>query len=726
MNGEAPYPPRWSQTLNQEQTEAVTASGGPVLVVAGPGSGKTRVVTLRIQYLVEAMGIHPGRILAMTFTNKAAGEMKRRLKDSLGDEIRHLWIGTFHATCARLLRIHHLEADLPAGFTIIDEEDQLRILKTILRDPAIGTGAPKAASIRNAIEGAKRDGVRWKDFKGRGPQREMVKEIYRRYEEQLAAQGALDFNDLILRAVDLLKTAPGVLGKLQERFLHVLVDEFQDTDGLQYELVRLISAKHGSLFVVGDDDQSIYGWRGARVENMLDFRRDHPSCRVVKLQKNYRSTSRILKAAMAVIRCNEERTDKELWTDGPEGCAVRFVQAGDERGEARAIAREVKDVVSSGGRLGAVAVIYRIHAQSRAIEEALIEAAIPYRIVGGVRFYERMEVKDLLAYLKLAFNPRDDLSFARVLNVPPRGFGEETLRRIRQAAESAGASLLEGASAAVKDRLLPPRRLEDLARFTAMIEEHHRLSSSLTPSQLLAKIITTLSYEDYLKAGFPEAAETRIENVRELVGLVEEFEETSDEPSLALLFDRIALQTSVDTMDTKEDRVTLMTAHSAKGLEFDGVIVAGVEDGLFPYRFFGSYDLPPAQVRKEMEEECRLLYVAMTRARERLLLTAARSRRLYDGSGSYRSESPFIIEASPAVISRSDVSDDDEEPIAGVKEEAGAREEDDGLKVGDRVLHQKYGPGQVLKVTPGDIDKITVKFGKGRVKLIVATFLERI
>lgn len=699
-----------------------------MLVVAGPGSGKTRVVTYRILYLIERLDVHPGRILAMTFTNKAAGEMKRRLYSFLQDRVKVLWVGTFHATCARLLRMYHDEAGIPADYTIIDEDDQVRILKNILKEHFPEKKLLKPSSLRHHIAAAKRSSIGWDKFSGRVRDRDVVKEVYRLYEAFLSAHNALDFGDLIYRTVDMLKKNSGVREKLSDRFVHVLVDEFQDTDLGQYEFVRLLSGRHGNLFVVGDDDQSIYGWRGARVENMLNFDGDYPDCRVVKLQKNYRSTARILNAAMAVINCNRGRTSKKLWTDGPEGCAVRHVVCDSEWSEARVIAREIREFVSSGGGYGGCAVIYRIHAQSRAIEEAMIEHSIPYRIVGGVRFYERMEIKDLIGYLKLSLNPDDDISFARVLNVPPRGFGEETLKKIRQFAEKGGLSLSGAVRGMVKDRALPPRKLGDLENFIDMIEKFRSRSKELLSSELFGEIILAARYDGYLKSAFPENYETRLENVKELHGFIEKFEEENAEASLPLLFDRIALQTSVDNLDMKEDRVTLMTAHSAKGLEFDAVNIAGVEDGLFPYRHPSIYEMPDKQRREEIEEDCRLLYVAMTRAMKQLVLTSAISRRLFGDVGRYRSESPFINGLPDDIIERRGIPYEEHCGIDEKEEEDGlpcGRVKEDGIKIGDSVKHKKFGVGKVVRVIPGDMNKITVKFKSGKLKQIMETFLER-
>jgi DNA helicase-2/ATP-dependent DNA helicase PcrA len=682
------------------------------------------VVTHRILYLVEELGVHPGRILAMTFTNKAAGEMRRRLREFLGDGVRPLWIGTFHATCARLLRMYHHDAGLSRDFTIIDEEDQLRLLKGILHDHFPAQKGLRPAMLRHRIESAKRSALRWHDLSDKGREGSLVKEVYRLYDAYLKDHHALDFGDLIFRAVEMLRLSEDVRERLNDRFQHVLVDEFQDTDLLQYEFVRLITQKRGNIFVVGDDDQSIYGWRGARVENFLHFKNDYPGCLGVKLEKNYRSTPQILQAAMGVIRCNEERTDKELWTDVAGGENVRYLLCGSDRAEAAAIARAVRDFVDGGGRFGECAVIYRVHAQSRAIEEALIEASVPYRIVGGVRFFERMEVKDLVAYLRLAHNPRDSLSFARVLNVPPRGFGGESLKRVRSVAAERGLSLFEAAGVVVKERLLPGRRLEDLAHFCAMIDDLHRRAAAELPSELLKSVIGQVDYPAYLQSGYAESCDTRMENIRELRGFLDEFEETSDDPDLTLLFDRIALQTNVDAMDEKEDRVTLMTAHSAKGLEFDAVIVAGAENNLFPYRHPSLYDLSPDQHRREIEEDCRLLYVAMTRARSRLLLTAARTRRLFGGMERYVTESPFLEDIPADVLDRRESYYEEELEEAGsVREEAA--EAFGGFRIGDSVRHPKWGTGKVVRITPGDRDKITVKFNSGRLKQIVETFLER-
>ncbi len=710
----------WRRNLNQQQLEAVTAGEGPVLVVAGPGSGKTRVVTYRILYLIEALGVRPGAILAMTFTNKAAGEMKRRLQDFLGDDVRRLWVGTFHATCTRLLRTYHGEAGVRKDFSILDEDDQLGIIRRIIRDNFPDQKFLKASGVRQRIERAKRASVSCEDFDVKSTRDGIIREIYRLYASALDERGALDFTDLILRAVNMLEENEALREKLSGRFEHVLVDEFQDTDLLQYRFVRLLSAKHGSLFVVGDEDQSIYGWRGARVENIVNFTKDYASCAVCTLERNYRSTSSILNAANTVIRHNETRTDKTLFTRGLEGPPVRRMALASEKEEADAIAREIKAFAGSSGSYGETAVIYRVHAQSRTIEEALLDLKIPYRIVGGIRFYERMEIKDLVGYLKLASNLDNDLGFERVLNVPPRGFGEVTLNKIRKAAREAGTSLFAVVRAKIGEDARPTRKLSDLRRFVDLIERLHGLSLQLLPSELLDAVARDVGYEEYLRRSYPENFESRIENIRELSGLLVSIEEESEEPSLEMLFDHIALHANVDTLDAKEDRVTLMTAHSAKGLEFDMVVVAGVEEGLFPYKHPSFAMMSDHARRKEIEEDCRLLYVAMTRARRELLLTSAFSRRLFGSSGSYQDESRFLAGIPDAVIRNAG-----ETQEKTVQQGFTPQAYDDTLKTGDSVIHRTFGRGKVIGIKQGKVNKLMVRFSNGSVKQIVETFLTR-
>ncbi|MFH1434521.1 MAG: UvrD-helicase domain-containing protein [Pseudomonadota bacterium] len=720
MNDKVEQEAPWARDLNEQQLQAVTAGKGPVLVVAGPGSGKTRVVTYRILYLIESLGVRPGAILAMTFTNKAAGEMKRRLQDFLGDDVRRLWVGTFHATCARLLRTYHEEAGVRKDFSILDEDDQLSILRRIIKDNFPEQKSLKASGARHSIERAKRASVSWEDFDVKSSHDGFIRKIYELYASALSERGALDFTDLILRAVNMLEKNEALRARLSDRFEHVLVDEFQDTDLLQYRFVRLLSAKHGSLFVVGDEDQSIYGWRGARVENIVNFTRDYPSCLVCTLERNYRSTPSILNAANTVIRHNESRTDKTLFTRGREGSPVRRMALPTEAEEADAIAGEIREFAGSRGSCGQTAVIYRVHAQSRSIEEAMLDHKIPYRIVGGIRFYERMEIKDLVGYLKLASNLDNDLGFERVLNVPPRGFGDITLNKIRNAAREAGTSLFGIVRAKTGEDARPTRKLSDLRLFVELIERLHGLSRQLLPSELLDAVVREAGYEDYLRRSFPENFETRLENIRELSGLLESIEEESEEPSLEMLFDHIALHSNVDALDPKEDRVTLMTAHSAKGLEFDMVVVAGVEEGLFPYKHPSLAMMSDQARRREIEEDCRLLYVAMTRARRELLLTSAFSRRLFGSSGTYQGESRFLA-GIPDDIIRNE---------SGTAEKTARQDftkgaHDDTLKTGDRVVHRTFGRGKVIGIKQGKVNKLMVRFSNGSVKQIVETFLIR-
>jgi DNA helicase-2/ATP-dependent DNA helicase PcrA len=650
-----PRSPRYSaavdfdRDLNPPQREAALHTKGPLLVLAGAGSGKTRVITYRIAHLIES-GTPAHGILAVTFTNKAAGEMRERAEKVLGHSASGLWIGTFHSICARLLRQHGEAVGLSRRFVIYDDDDQTTLVRRVLAD----LGAPERLfaprEVLHRIDRAKNAGIGPADYVGEDFVTDMVAKVYPEYERRLLAADAVDFGNLILKVVELLHRDPVLAERLSSRFEQVLVDEFQDTNAVQYELVRLLSARHGNLCVVGDDDQSIYGWRGANIENILGFEKDHPSAVVIKLEQNYRSTQVILDAAGAVISANVGRKPKKLWTDRAGGEPIALFECEDERAESGLVLTKLLQLRDAGRRFGDVAVFYRTHAQSRVIEEAFRGARpkpIPYAVVGGVRFYDRAEIKDLLAYLKLLCNPADEVSFIRIVNVPTRGIGQSTIERVSEVAKRDRIPLLAAARRCASGeggapRPAPEERGEErgpqqvslipseedglrtgprrkLAAFCDLMEELAEEQKTVSPSRLAETVLERSGYLERLAIDGSPEAQGRIENLMELVTSLRDYEEDAEDPSLAGFLEQVTLASDLDGYAESEGKVTLMTVHSAKGLEFPAVFIIGLEQGVFPHsRSLGEPD--------QMEEERRLAYVAITRARELLFLSYARQR----------------------------------------------------------------------------------------------------
>jgi len=626
--------------LNAPQAQAVAHVKGPLLVFAGAGSGKTRVITYRVANLVACERVPPYRILAVTFTNKAAGEMRHRLEGLLGEDVaKDLWVGTFHATCAKLLRRHGEAIGLPKSFVIYDTQDQKAVVTRVLRELDLDERRypPRTALAR--IHAEKQE--------GRGPDEmetgsyldEAVVKIFARYEEHLKSAGAVDFEDLIGRVVKLLEDPALPEGDtIRRRFEHVLVDEFQDTNAMQYRLLRALAKDHKNLCVVGDDDQSIYRWRGADVRNIRGFKKDFPDAEVVKLEQNYRSTARIVKSALAVIAPSRERVPKDLWTANPEGDAIEVVAARDEHDEAALVTRQIREAREAGTSLREIAVFYRVHAQSRVLEEALRVANLPYQIVGGTKFYERAEVKDALAYLRVLVNPRSDVDLLRIVNTPPRGIGATTIERL---VAFAGARRIpvhdaidrvdevDDLGAAPKKKLAALRDL--LARLRTQAEHD-------APSIVLVDLLDATGYREALRTEDSAEADARLENLAELVGSIHDYEAEAraagETPALTAFLERVSLQSDIDQMKD-EARVTMMTVHGAKGLEFERVFLTGMEEEMFPYR-----GMEPGG-DEEMEEERRLAYVAITRARRRLVMTHTSTRQIF-GTTRWGRPSRFI------------------------------------------------------------------------------------
>lgn len=626
-------------TLNPMQKEAVLHTEGPLLILAGAGSGKTRVLTHRIAYLIEEKEVNPWNILAITFTNKAAGEMRERVDSLVGFGAENIWVSTFHSTCVRILRRYIEHLGYTTSFSIYDSDDQKTLMKQVFKTLDIDTKQYKERSVLGIISSVKDKLISPEEFllnAGQDFRQKKVGEIYREYQNQLKKNNALDFDDLIVKTVELFQNDSQILDYYQERFRYIMVDEYQDTNTAQFKLISLLASKYRNLCVVGDDDQSIYRFRGADIENILSFEQTFPGARVIKLEQNYRSTQNILDAANGVIRHNRGRKEKSLWTANGTGDEILFKQFDDARDEADYIARQIRDSEFS---YQDQAVLYRTNAQSRLLEERCIFYNVPYRLVGGVNFYQRKEIKDILAYLKTVANGVDDLSVLRIINVPKRGIGATSMGRVTMFASEHGMSLY---SALREARMVPGlgKAVEKIGRFISQMECFRAMAQSEEYSiqDLIEAILEETGYEEELKAEGEIEAETRMENIQELINKAAAYEEDSQHPSLDEFLEQVALVADIDNVDSSEDRVTLMTLHSAKGLEFPKVYLAGMEDGLFPGMMAVSSDDPT-----DMEEERRLCYVGITRAKKELVITAAR-KRMTHGETRYCKPSRFVEE----------------------------------------------------------------------------------
>jgi ATP-dependent DNA helicase UvrD/PcrA len=745
-------------SLNPSQQAAVLHTDGPILILAGAGSGKTRVITHRMAYLIANGHARPGQVLAVTFTNKAAEEMRSRVEQLLGEDCRQIWLSTFHSMSARLLRREAPAIGLDRDFVIYDSADQLSVVRQAMKtlgidDKLIPTRVALAriSQAKNRMESPQDMRSDGSDFRD-----DRISKIYETYLRTLADTGALDFDDLLLKTVELVETSQSVRDLYARKFKYILVDEYQDTNRPQYLLIRRLADVHRNLCVVGDPDQSIYRWRGADLRNILDFERDFPDVYVVKLEQNYRSTQVILDAATAVISRNRQRKDKRLWTDQAGGDKILYVRASDELEEADFITRTIREAQRTAAD-AMTAVLYRTNSQSRAIEDALMREGVPYRIIGGVRFYERKEIKDALAFMRLLINPHDDVSFRRVVNVPARGIGRSVLEGVEHVAADAlggqtplleaGAaarathSLWTRSSAAIRQRLLPPRAIASLKAFHDIITGLQAEVGRASVSILLGLVLDRTGYLRELREEHTEDAEARVENLMELVSAAREYETRDEEPSLGGFVDRLSLLSEADEANgesAESARVWLMTMHAAKGLEFPMVIVAGMEEGLFPH----SRSKDDAD---EVEEERRLCYVCLTRARQRLVLTGASRRRVF---GEYQSTAPsrFLQEIPDELINRIEpivhqprwqspgyelrnpygrryghgprVRDTDSQSFAYEDEDQSA-----AVRTGMKVRHKQFGVGTVLAVEDqGDDFKVTVRFAAVGTKKLMARY----
>ena len=756
--------------LNEPQREAVYHTDGPLLILAGAGSGKTRVLTHRIAYLIGERGVNPWNILAITFTNKAAEEMRQRVDKLVGFGAESVWVSTFHSACVRILRRFIDRLGYENHFTIYDTDDQKTLIKEVCRKVDVDTKVFKERSLLSAISSAKNEMILPDEFElnaGGDFAKMKIAKVYREYEAQMRANNALDFDDLLVKTVQLLQTQPDVLESYQERFRYIMVDEYQDTNTVQFQLVSLLAGKYKNLCVVGDDDQSIYKFRGANIRNILDFEHEFPDAKVIKLEQNYRSTGNILNAANSVIANNRGRKEKSLWTENGEGELIRLRQFDTAFDEADFIGEDIKSAVRQGGSYNDSAVLYRTNAQSRLLEEKFIAMNIPYKIVGGVNFYARREIKDLLAYLKTIDNGRDDVAVRRIINVPKRGIGLTTINRIQESATERGIGFYEA--------LLAPGLIAGVGRsatkldsFAALIEYFKTLAEEMNITDLLQEVIEKTGYIESLENEEKEEAKTRKENIDELISKAATYEEScqdkDEKATLSGFLEEVALVADIDSLDEDQEYVVLMTLHSAKGLEFPRVYLAGMEDGLFP-----GYMSINAGDREELEEERRLCYVGITRAEQELTLTSAR-RRMVHGETQYNPMSRFVKEIPRELLDTGNKKFTQEtempaqqntyarareafraqafagalggmtpvknqgvgKPLTGSQALASLQKGSQlaaggngplGYEVGDRVRHVKFGEGTVTDIKEGGRDhEVTIEFDSVGTRKMFAKF----
>jgi len=708
--------------LNERQCSAVTAPLGNTMVLAGAGSGKTRVLVSRIAWLVEEHNISPHAILAVTFTNKAAGEMKTRLGGLLDCPLQGLWVGTFHGLCHRLLRRHYKEARLPQQFHILDSDDQARVIKRAIGMLNLDVEQWPVKQAQSFINARKDEGLRPQHINTQqyGPMRTLV-QIYQTYEQACQTAGVIDFAEILLRTHELLRDNPQLLAHYQQRFQAILVDEFQDTNTTQYAWIRLLAGEHAVVMAVGDDDQSIYGWRGAKVENIQRFSRDFTNTQLIRLEQNYRSTSTILDAANALISNNGSRMGKNLWTDGHAGEKIVLFSAFNELEEARFVSDRIATEISRGRSVDDIAILYRSNAQSRVLEEALLRAGIAYRIHGGVRFFERAEIKDALAYLRLLSNAHDDTAFERVVNFPTRGIGEKTLDDLRALAKAEQVSLWQAALQLISSGHLPPRASTALAAFITLIERLQSQTVTLELDEQINEIIHSSGLYAHFSKSKIDKSESKLENLQELVNAAKQFRyEQTDEDELPLLVAFLAhasLEAGEMQADENERYAHMMTLHAAKGLEFPVVFMVGLEEGLFPGK--QSMEEPG-----RMEEERRLCYVGMTRAMEKLVMSYAEVRRQY-GREEYHRPSRFLNELPVELLDEVRAKSRFQAPASKSmgRTLAPMVAEDSGFRLGQQVGHATFGQGVVLAVEgSGAHTRVQVKFADHGTKWLVLAY----
>ncbi|NDV90397.1 DNA helicase II [Alteromonas sp. 345S023] len=708
--------------LNDKQREAVAAPLSNALVLAGAGSGKTRVLVHRIAWLMEVENIAPFSILAVTFTNKAAREMRGRIESLMGRNLHSMWIGTFHGLAHRLLRAHHAEAGLPENFQILDSDDQYRLIKRILKAMNLDEKHWPPRQAQWYINGNKDEGLRPQHIETHGDHiQQKMREIYAAYQDACDRSGLVDFAELLLRAHELWAKNPDVLAHYQRRFRAVLVDEFQDTNNIQYAWLRMLcSGDNNNIMIVGDDDQSIYGWRGANVDNIQHFLKDFDSPNTVRLEQNYRSTGNILKAANTVIDNNTGRLGKELWTDGSQGELISVYAGFNELDEARFIVSKIKDWLHQGNALKDAAILYRNNAQSRVLEEALLHQGIAYRIYGGLRFFERQEIKDALGYLRMINHPNDDAAFERVVNTPSRGIGEKTLSQVREAARAHNCSMWQATQYLINEKALKGRALNAMQSFVLLISELEQATTEIPLEEQADLAIRQSGLYAMYKAERGEKAQARLENLEELVTACKQFivpDEAEEMTPLSAFLAHASLEAGEQQADKDQDAVQMMTIHTAKGLEFPLVFMAGVEEGMFPSQM--TNDEPG-----RMEEERRLCYVGMTRAMQKLYISYAESRRLY-GQDKYHTASRFIKEIPADCVEEVRLKSTISRPVHNRFSQATSHAsfEETGFQLGQRVTHRKFGEGIVLNYEgSGEHARVQVNFDEFGTKWLVLAY----
>lgn len=689
------------ENLNSEQKRAVIHQKGSILILAGAGSGKTRVLTHRIAYLIYHYNVAPANILAVTFTNKAADEMKERIENLVATDSERIWIRTFHSTCVRILRKEITRLDYDSNFVIFDTSDQKTLVKNILQQLDLDPKKFKPRAILGRISQAKNKLITPQDYQASDYFSQIVQEVYPHYQAKLKENNALDFDDLIMKTVQLFREYPAVLSYYQEKFKYILVDEYQDVNHAQYQLTNLLAAKYNNICVVGDDDQSIYGFRGADITNILNFESDYPEAEVIKLEQNYRSTKNILTAAFSVVSNNPQRKAKKLWTENPEGEELTLHQAKTGQQEADYIAKEILKLQQAGYSWQEIAILYRTNAQSRRLEQSLIRKEIPYRMIGGLKFYDRKEIKDLLAYLRLIYNPADDISLQRVINTPKRGIGKTTLTRLQTFANQAGISLSAAVKRVGEIESISSRFSNKVRKFGELINYLQQRQQEVSVVDLTQEILDETGYLAQLKLADTEQAKNRIDNLNELLASMEEFGE--EVGALGEFLEEVALVADIDKLDAEDTGVVLLTLHSAKGLEFPIVFLAGMEEDLFPHSRSLSEEGGVA-------EERRLCYVGITRAEEKLYLTHAKRRKVY-GQTKYNSPSRFI--------------DHIPEHLFTGTEKKGQQQQEATFSVGDKVSHQQWRTGTVIEIdTSGDLEQVTVSFPQEGIKQLATEYAQ--
>ncbi len=728
-------------TLNKEQRQAVETLDGPLLILAGAGSGKTRALTYRIANLVDH-GVSPWNILALTFTNKAAREMRERTEALLGGSVKDMWVATFHSCCTRILRSDIDKLGRDRNFVIYDDDDQTSLIAAIMKRLGVNDKDITKRQIKEHISEAKNKSTEPEKFLMDNPYLdESVLKVFREYQRSLKEYNALDFDDLLGKTLELFQSCPEVLQKYRSKFRYILVDEYQDTNVMQYHIVELLAREHGNICVVGDDDQSIYGWRGADIRNILDFEKDFPGAKVIRLEQNYRSTSNILDAANAVIENNQGRKSKKLWTDNGRGDRIETFTADSERDEAHFVCRKIMEGVRNGMNYGDFAVLYRMNAQSRIPETTMVNYGIPNKVYGGQRFYERKEIKDIMAYLRLIYNPFDDIALKRIINVPKRSIGDASIAELARVAEQEGKSMLV---AALTSENIDPRAMKKIKPFADTMGEFIALSRTMPLSEFTWGMISALEYETYLKAEDKRGeVESRMDNLRELIGNIKEIEKdlSEGEDALRAFLENVSLVSDIDSMNDGNGAVALMTLHSAKGLEFPVVFMIGMEENIFP----------TSRARNDMsnhamEEERRLCYVGMTRAKQKLYLINARQRNIF-GNESYNRKSRFIEEI-PAELTVSDNPVKQPDAREQAEHTRGQRKNFhryamDTHALGDgtrdvrpaatpvsktfekyqKVQHDKFGVGTVMEISgSGSSMLVSIDFGAAGVKRFAAAY----